>query len=104
MTVDYGDYVVVTNARKIVVSGNKADQIVYRHHTMFPGGLHERKYKNLMKEQPEEVNLPLLSFSALTMHHRSFASQFLVCFQRIPFAIEEWNDLKYSRLTKWKTD
>lgn len=54
-SLDYGDYVVVTNARKIVVSGNKEDQIVYRHHTMFPGGLHERKYKNLMKEQPEEI-------------------------------------------------
>lgn len=55
--VDYGDYVVVTNARKLVVSGKKADQLVYRHHSMFPGGLHERKFKNLMKDRPEEVRV-----------------------------------------------
>ncbi|KAG8828532.1 54S ribosomal protein L23, mitochondrial [Serendipita sp. 401] len=54
-SMDNGDYVVVTNVRKLVVTGNKEDQIVYRHHTMFPGGLHERKYKDLMKRKPDEI-------------------------------------------------
>lgn len=54
-SMDYGDYVLVTNARKIVVTGNKADQVVYRHHTMYPGGLHERKYRDLMRERPDQI-------------------------------------------------
>ncbi|KAE8214967.1 hypothetical protein CF327_g1698 [Tilletia walkeri] len=53
--VDNGDYVVVTNARQIVVTGKKADQIVYRHHTMYPGGLKERTYKEMMKKKPDEI-------------------------------------------------
>ncbi|CAD6885715.1 unnamed protein product [Tilletia controversa] len=54
-SVDNGDYVVVTNARQVVVTGKKADQIVYRHHTMYPGGLKERTYKEMMKKKPDEI-------------------------------------------------
>ncbi|PVG03480.1 putative MRPL23-mitochondrial ribosomal protein, large subunit [Serendipita vermifera] len=54
-SLDYGDYVVVTNVRKLLVTGKKEDQIVYRHHTMFPGGLHERKYRDLMDRKPDEI-------------------------------------------------
>ncbi|CUA77902.1 50S ribosomal protein L13 [Rubrobacter xylanophilus DSM 9941] [Rhizoctonia solani] len=53
--VDCGDYVCVTNARKVVVTGRKADQIVYRHHTMYPGGLKEIKYKTMMERKPDEI-------------------------------------------------
>ncbi|KAH9833831.1 60S ribosomal protein L23 [Rhodofomes roseus] len=52
---DCGDYVVITNARKVKVSGNKVDQIVYRHHTMFPGGLKEIQYKDMMRRKPDEI-------------------------------------------------
>ncbi|KZS91356.1 60S ribosomal protein L23 [Sistotremastrum niveocremeum HHB9708] len=52
---DCGDYVVVTNARKIVVTGKKEEQKVYRHHTMYPGGLKEIKYKDMMERKPEEI-------------------------------------------------
>lgn len=52
---DLGDYVVVTNAKQVVVTGRKADQRVYRHHTMFPGGLKEIKYKEMMEKKPEEI-------------------------------------------------
>lgn len=55
LSVDCGDYVVVSNARKIKVTGNKAEQLVYRHHTMFPGGLKEIKYKDMMAKKPDEV-------------------------------------------------
>ncbi|EJD01712.1 60S ribosomal protein L23 [Fomitiporia mediterranea MF3/22] len=53
--VDCGDYVVVTNARNIRVSGNKAQQKVYYSHTMYPGGLKERKFKDLIVRKPEDI-------------------------------------------------
>ncbi|ETW81657.1 hypothetical protein HETIRDRAFT_318153, partial [Heterobasidion irregulare TC 32-1] len=53
--VDCGDYVVVTNARKIKVTGKKHEQIVYRRHTMFPGGLKEIQYKDMMAKKPDEI-------------------------------------------------
>ncbi|QRV88113.1 ribosomal protein L13 [Ceratobasidium sp. AG-Ba] len=52
---DCGDYVCVTNASKVIVTGRKADQIVYRHHTMYPGGLKEIQYKTMMENRPDEV-------------------------------------------------
>ncbi|KZT06473.1 60S ribosomal protein L23 [Laetiporus sulphureus 93-53] len=54
-SLDCGDYVVVTNARKVKVTGKKADQIIYRHHTMYPGNLKEIKYKDMMKRKPDEI-------------------------------------------------
>ena len=53
---DCGDYVVVSNARKVRVTGRKAEQLVYRHHSMFPGGLKEIKYKEMMSKKPDEVS------------------------------------------------
>jgi large subunit ribosomal protein L13 len=53
--VDCGDYVVVTNARQVKVTGRKEEQILYRHHTMYPGGLKEIKYKDMMAKKPDEV-------------------------------------------------
>lgn len=53
---DVGDYVVVTNSRHVVVTGKKAQQKVYRHHTMFPGGLKEIKYEDMMEKKPDEVS------------------------------------------------
>jgi len=52
---DCGDYVVVTNARKIKVTGRKAEQKLYRHHTMYPGGLKEIQYKDMMARKPDEI-------------------------------------------------
>lgn len=60
--VDCGDYVVVSNARNVKVTGRKAEQIVYRHHTMFPGGLKEIKYKDMMQRKPDEVRPYFLRF------------------------------------------
>jgi large subunit ribosomal protein L13 len=55
MTVDCGDYVIVTNSRKVKVTGRKEDQLVYRKHTMYPGGLKETPYKEMMIKKPDEV-------------------------------------------------
>lgn len=53
--VDAGDYVVVTNASHVAVTGKKADQKLYRHHTMFPGGLKEIPFNTMLQKKPDEV-------------------------------------------------
>ncbi len=51
--VDTGDYVIVINADKIVLTGKKLDQKVYYSHSGFPGGLKETVYRRLIAEKPE---------------------------------------------------
>ena len=50
--VDTGDYVIVLNADKVVLTGKKLDQKIYYHHSGFAGGLKETKYSKLMAEKP----------------------------------------------------
>ena len=51
--VDTGDYVIIVNADKAILTGKKLDQKVYYHHSGYAGGLRETKYRNLMAEKPE---------------------------------------------------
>ena len=51
--VDCGDYVIIINADKAVLTGRKLDQKYYRRHSGWIGGLKEVKYKTLMAERPE---------------------------------------------------
>ena len=53
--VDTGDYIIVVNAEKLVLTGKKLDQKMYRHHTGYPGGLKETTYRRLMATKPEFV-------------------------------------------------
>jgi large subunit ribosomal protein L13 len=53
--VDAGDFVIVVNAEKVAVTGRKADQKVYRHHTGYIGNLVARPYKEMIAARPEEV-------------------------------------------------
>lgn len=53
--VDAGDFVIVVNAEKVAVTGRKADQKVYRHHTGFIGNLVERPYKEVLRDRPEQI-------------------------------------------------
>ena len=50
---DCGDNVIVINAAKAVLTGNKLEQKYYRHHSGWVGGLKETKYRILMQEKPE---------------------------------------------------
>ncbi len=50
---DCGDFVVVINARKAVLTGNKGVQKIYRTHSGWIGGLKETPYRILMQEKPE---------------------------------------------------
>jgi len=51
--VDCGDFVIIINAEKAVLTGNKLEQKYYRTHSGYPGGLKETKYKTLMQTKPE---------------------------------------------------
>ena len=51
--VDTGDYVIVINASKIVLTGKKLDQKIYYKHSGYVGGLKETKYRKLLAEKPE---------------------------------------------------
>ncbi len=53
--IDTGDFVVVVNTEKVVVTGRKAEQKVYRRHTGYPGGLRETSYEVMMERKPTEV-------------------------------------------------
>ncbi len=53
--VDTGDYVIILNADKVVLTGKKLDQKYYRYHTGYPGGLKETKYRDLMAYKPEKA-------------------------------------------------
>ena len=50
---DCGDNVIVINAGKATLSGNKLEQKMYRTHSGYVGGLKETKYRILMQEKPE---------------------------------------------------
>ena len=53
--VDTGDFVVVVNADKIQVTGNKLDQKRYYRHSGYPGGLRSRTLREQLDRRPEEV-------------------------------------------------
>lgn len=53
--VDTGDFVIIINAEKIVLTGNKLDQKMYRKHSLYPGGLKETPYRKIMAEKPERA-------------------------------------------------
>jgi len=53
--VDTGDFVVVVNAEKIHVTGNKLDQKMVRRHSGYPGGLRERTLREQLERRPTEV-------------------------------------------------
>jgi ribosomal protein L13, bacterial type len=53
--VDTGDHVIIINAEKLVLTGNKLNDKLYRRHSGFPGGLKEVPYKKLMQTMPERA-------------------------------------------------
>jgi len=53
--VDVGDFVVVVNAERVVVTGKKAEQRVYRRHSGYPGGMKETSYERMLARKPTEI-------------------------------------------------
>ena len=50
--IDTGDFVIIINADQAILTGKKLDQKMYDHHSGYPGGLKEVKYKDLMAKKP----------------------------------------------------
>ena len=50
--IDTGDFVIIINADQAILTGKKLDQKMYYHHSGYPGGLKEVKYKDLMAKKP----------------------------------------------------
>lgn len=53
--VDTGDFVIVINAEKVVVSGHKLQDKLYRHHSGYVGGLKTMTLKEMLEKKPTEV-------------------------------------------------
>jgi len=53
--VDTGDFVIVINADKVLLTGNKMKQKKYYYHSKYPGGLKSVSYEVMMKENPEKA-------------------------------------------------
>ena len=51
--VDTGDYVIVINSDKMVLTGNKLNDKKYFHHSGYPGGIKEESYKDLMEKKSD---------------------------------------------------
>ncbi len=53
--IDCGDNVIIINAEKVKLTGNKEEKKIYYNHSMYPGGLRERTAKVMRERYPEEM-------------------------------------------------
>lgn len=53
--IDGGDFVVVTNVEKLVVTGNKMTGKIYYNHSGFPGGIRSRRLEEILEKKPQEL-------------------------------------------------
>jgi len=53
--IDTGDFVVVVNAEKVILTGKKADEKMYWRHSGHPGGIKSETFRSLLARRPEEV-------------------------------------------------
>ena len=53
--VDTGDFIVVTNVQKLVVTGKKTLQKIYYRHTGYPGGIYSRTFNQMLEKAPEKI-------------------------------------------------
>ncbi len=52
---DTGDFVIIINAEKVRLTGNKIEDKAYYHHTGYPGGIKKEMVKDLLKTSPERI-------------------------------------------------
>ena len=53
--IDCGDYIIIINAEKVNLTGNKLENKMYYNHSMYPGGLRERSAKVMREKYPVEM-------------------------------------------------
>lgn len=54
-SIDGGDFVIVVNAEKIVLTGRKPEQKIYYRHTGYPGGIKATPYKMMLAKHPDRI-------------------------------------------------
>lgn len=55
LNIDTGDHVIILNCKDVVLTGNKLDKKIYRHHSGYIGGMKEIAAKDLLNKSPEKV-------------------------------------------------
>lgn len=74
--IDTGDHVIVVNASKVVFTGNKLNDKMYRHHTGWPGGLREISARDLLAKRPVRLlELTIKGMLPKTILGRAMASK-----------------------------
>jgi len=53
--IDCGDFIIIVNANKVKLTGNKLENKMYYNHSMYQGGLRERNAKTMIEKYPEEM-------------------------------------------------
>lgn len=53
--VDTGDYVIIVNADKVILTGKKMDNKMYYNHSGYPGGIKQQNFRSFMQKSPEKV-------------------------------------------------
>lgn len=53
--IDVGDHVIIINCNKVILTGNKATQKIYRHHSGYIGGMKETLAKDMLANKPEKM-------------------------------------------------
>jgi large subunit ribosomal protein L13 len=66
--VDTGDFVIIVNCKDAVLTGNKLDQKVYRHHSGYIGGMKETSARVMMEKTPEKAMM--LAVKGMLPHNR----------------------------------
>ena len=70
---DVGDHVIILNCNKVILTGNKLNQKVYRHHSGYIGGMKETSAKDMLEKNPEKAMM--LAVKGMLPHNSLGAQQ-----------------------------
>ncbi len=70
---DVGDHVIILNCNKVILTGNKLNQKIYRHHSGYIGGMKETSAKDMLEKNPEKAMM--LAIKGMLPHNSLGAQQ-----------------------------
>ena len=70
---DVGDHVIILNCNQVILTGNKLNQKVYRHHSGYIGGMKETSAKDMLEKNPEKAMM--LAVKGMLPHNSLGAQQ-----------------------------
>ena len=71
--IDVGDHVIILNCNQVILTGNKLNQKVYRHHSGYIGGMKETSAKDMLEKNPEKAMM--LAVKGMLPHTKLGAAQ-----------------------------